>query len=56
MQYFLKEHQCELVHLPYLRFGQATRQSVRYFTDKLPIGQDLADRGILSQGNPILRM
>jgi hypothetical protein len=36
VQYFVKEQPCELLDLPCLRFGEGSRHTVRYFTDKLP--------------------
>jgi hypothetical protein len=38
-EYFVTEHQCELHDLPSLRFGEGPRRTVRYFTEKLPIGR-----------------
>jgi hypothetical protein len=47
VQYFVSEHQCELRDLPCLRFGEGSRQTVRHFTDKLPIGRRHDDQGVV---------
>jgi hypothetical protein len=47
VQYFVREHQCDHGDLPFLRFGEGSRQTVRYFTDKLPIGRGPHDREVV---------
>jgi hypothetical protein len=38
VQYFLTQQHCDLRDLPFLQFGEGNRQTIRYFTEKLPIG------------------
>jgi hypothetical protein len=47
LQYFVMERQCGLIDLPSLRFGEGSRQTVRYFTDKLPIGRGARDQEVM---------
>jgi hypothetical protein len=47
LQYFVREHQCGLIDLPSLSFGEGSQRTTRYFTDKLPIGRGMREHEVV---------
>jgi hypothetical protein len=47
LQYFVMEHQCGLIDLPSVMCGEGSRQTARYFIEKLPIGRGTRDQEVV---------